>query len=362
MLRVTFVMEQHLGHQTYYQNLRRFIENEPRIKPTWIPVTYEEPGGVIEKIPLLPRHARGLLRGVQQVRGGLRQVPADLLFFNTQVPAALAGRLVNSKSNYVIATDLTPIQYDNMGAQYGHKPDKPGPLKAYKKRVNQALFRGAARVLPWSSWTRESLINDYGVNPARIEVIPPGVDLAAWRPDRSRSDEPMRILFVGGDFERKGGPLVVRAFKALPQGMAELHLVTRSQLPQTPGVTVYNNLVPNSPELIALYQNCGVFVLPTEAEAFGIAAVEACAAGLPVVATLTGGLVDIVTDDETGYFISAGDEAALIDRLQLLLKSPQLRYRLSAAARARAETRFDARKNAQRLVDCLFSVAGSEPL
>ena len=75
MLRVTFVMEQHLGHQTYYQNLRRFIENEPRIKPTWIPVTYEEPGGVIEKIPLLPRHARGLLRGVQ----------------DTRVPALLAG-------------------------------------------------------------------------------------------------------------------------------------------------------------------------------------------------------------------------------------------------------------------------------
>lgn len=357
MLRVTFVMEQHLGHQTYYQNIRRFLENEPRIQPTWVPVTYDEPGGVIEKLSLLPKQVRGTLRGAQQVRAGLRQVPADLFFFNTQVPAALAGGLINSNSKYVIATDLTPIQYDAMGAQYGHKPDKPGLLKAYKQRVNESLFRGAARVLSWSSWARGSLLNDYGVNPACVEVVPPGVDLSLWRPGQSGAGAPLRILFVGGDFERKGGPLVLRAFQALEHGMAELHLVTRTPLPQTPGVMVYNSMQPNSAELIALYQHCDVFVLPTGAEAFGIAAVEACAAGLPVIATRTGGLVDIVTEGETGYFIASGDEAAMVDRLQLLSKTPALRERLSGAARARAELYFDARKNAQRLADCLVEVA-----
>jgi glycosyltransferase involved in cell wall biosynthesis len=52
----------------------------------------------------------------------------------------------------------------------------------------------------------------------------------------------------------------------------------------------------NTSDLIALFQICDVFVLPREAEAFGIAAVEASAAGLPVIATAGGGLTDIVVD------------------------------------------------------------------
>lgn len=357
MLRVAFVMEQHLGHQTYYQNIRRFIEADPFIQPTWVPVTYNVPGGVIEKLSVLPRHLRGTLRGRQQVRAGLRHAPVDLVFFNTQVPAALAGGLALSRSKYVIATDLTPIQYDTLSELYGHRPDKPGPLKAYKQRVNQAVFQGAARLLPWSSWAGRSLVSDYGVDPASVEVLPPGVDLALWRPGQTRIGTPLRILFVGGDFERKGGPLLLRAFQALPAGEAELHLVTRSKLPDAPGVTVYNHMQPNSPELIALYQNCNVFVLPTGAEAFGIAAVEACAAGLPVIATRTGGLVDIVTDGETGYFIPSDDESALVARLRSLVDDPGLRNRLAGAARARAEDRFDARQNVARLVQCLREVA-----
>lgn len=359
MLRVTFVMEQHLGHQTYYQNIRRFIDGDPRVQATWVPITYEQPGGVIEKLSILPRHLRGTLRGRQQVRSGLRQAPADLFFFNTQVPAALAGGLAKSGAKYLIATDLTPIQYDAISALYGHKADKPGLLKSYKQRVNEAVFRGAARLLPWSSWAGQSLVADYGVDPRCVEVLPPGVDLTLWRGAPRNSDGPLRILFVGGDFGRKGGPLLLRAFQSLEPGEAELHLVTRSTLPDTPGVTVYNNMQPNSPDLIALYQKCDVFVLPTGAEAFGIAAVEACATGLPVIATAAGGLVDIVVDGENGFLVPSDDVAALVDRLRRLAHDGELRTQFAHAARARAETYFDAQQNAARLVDCLVDVAGA---
>src|SRR5688572_16599821 len=133
MIHATFILEQHLGHATYAQNVRRFVESSAEINATWAPVTYERPGGLLERLPL-PSKVRGTLCGALQVRRGLAQ-DADVLFFNTQVPAALGGAAARRRP-YVIATDLTPIQYDKLGALYGHAPDRSGPLAAYKHRVN----------------------------------------------------------------------------------------------------------------------------------------------------------------------------------------------------------------------------------
>ena len=58
--------------------------------------------------------------------------------------------------------------------------------------------------MPWSTWTRRSLVEEYGVDPQRVEVVPPGIDLERWAPGERREGPP-RILFVGGDLYRKGG-------------------------------------------------------------------------------------------------------------------------------------------------------------
>lgn len=353
---MTFVMEQHLGHQTYYQNLQRFVASEPQIDAAWVPVTYTTPGGLWEHFPLVPKGMRGTLRGRAEVLHGLARRASDVFFFNTQVPAVLGGARTRRRP-YVIATDLTPLQYDQLSEQYGHQPDKEGPLKAYKYQVNRSVFRGAARLLPWSNWARDSLIADYEVDPARIEVVPPGVDLEFWQPGGPRPDGPLRILFVGGDFERKGGDLLLSAFQTLPRGVAELLLVTRSQVPQQEGVRCFNNLRPNDPALIELYRTSDLFALPTQAEAFGIAAVEASASGLPVIATRVGGLTDIVADGETGFLIEAGDVKQLADRLRLLADDRALRQRLGAAARQRSVQRFDARRTSARIVASMQKAA-----
>jgi glycosyltransferase involved in cell wall biosynthesis len=357
MLRVCFIMEQHLGHRTYYENLRRCVENDARVAAQWVPITYEKPGGIIERLRLLPARIRGSLRGRTQVREGLQDSSADISFYNTQVPAALGGAFVR-RLPYIIATDLTPIQYDAISRMYGHTPDRWGPLKSYKYNVNRRLFCGAARLMPWSAWARDSLVTNYGVDPSKIEVLPPGVDLTVWRPAPRAPGVPLRVLFVGGDFERKGGPTLLRAFQALASGSAQLHVVTRSQLAETPGVRVYNGMTPNSKDLIALYQQSDVFVLPSEAEAFGIAAVEATAVGLPVIASRGAGLAEIVADGETGFLVESGDERALVERLRAFAANPDLCARMARAARKRAELRFDANRNATRLIDCMLELSG----
>ena len=78
-------------------------------------------------------------------------------------------------------------------------------------------------------------------------MIPPGIDLSRWPMLERRRvpGEPVRLLFVGGDFARKGGDLLLEVFEQQFAGMCELHLVTRSEIRPRPGVRIYNDLSPN---------------------------------------------------------------------------------------------------------------------
>ena len=362
MIRVNFVMEQHVGLRTYYQNLRNYIETDSRIVPNWIDVTYTPSrDSWWVKLPFLSDHLKGSIVGLQQTRRGLRKNLADITFFFTQVPALLAGSL-RDRTPYILCTDVTPIQYDKMAAYYNHQPDRSGLFGAYKHRQNKTAFLKAERILSWSDWTRQSFIKDYGIGEDKLEVVPIGVDLAFWRPPPERPQhDPVRILFVGGEFERKGGPLLLQAFQQLPPGAAELVLVTGSKVTPQENITVYNHLRPNSLELLTLYQSCDIFALPTKADTFGIVAVEAGATGMPVLMTDIGGVRDIVIDGETGFLLPPNDVNVWVERLQFLVERADARRRMGTAARLRAEECFDARKNGKRVADILLeSVAALE--
>jgi len=354
MARARFVMEQHLGHRSYYENLRSHLENDAALDTSWVPVTYTRVGHG-RQLPF----DNGVVRGRTEVVQGLWSTPFDVAFFNTQVPAVLAGRALQGKP-FVISTDITPTQYDDMAEHYGHSPDRFPPLQRAKHAVNARRFQQAAMIVPWSNWVRDSLIDDYGVSPERIEVLAPGVDLAKWQPEPTRRDERRyRILFVGGDFARKGGEQLLAAFGRLDVEGAELHIVTRDDVSAGNGVFVYNDFSPNDPGLMELYQSCDVFAFPTRAEAFGVAAVEACAMTLPVIGTGIGGSADIVIDGETGVRV-APDSVDELEQALRVLSDFDVRSRMGAVARERAERYFDAEKQARRLSQILRQAATAE--
>ncbi len=364
---ITFVMEQHLGHETYYRNLRRAVENltseEPALlSATWVEVDYDRANLPAGPLSALPGSVRGPLTGLEQVVRGIRSSKPDVLFFNTQVPAVMAMGQLGS-TPYVVATDITPRQYDRMADEYQHRPDRNKLVAGIKHRANVRTFGRAGRVVCWSSWCAGSVRSEYGVEDERIEVIAPGVDVDQWKPERAGVAGPaVRLLFVGGDFHRKGGAALVAAFGRLPSGVAELHLVTRTAVSfDRDDIFVHNDLAPNSPELMAMYRGSDIFVLPSRAEAFGIAATEALACGLPVIATRGGGLSDIVEGDtvsgETvGRLVDRVDADGLYKAILQLSTDEHLRRRMAAAARRRAERLFDADRNGRRIAELLMAL------
>lgn len=352
MTRGCFVIEQHVGHQTYYQNLRRFIDDRTDVEAEWVEVTYRGKGGIVSRLPFVPGDVKGTLAGRAMVRSALARSTGEVSFFYTQSPAALAGRRAR-RMPYVIATDITPRQYYGMARYYGRSRAASGPLRLYKHLTYRAAFRGAFRVLPFTNWVARSLVADYGVNPERVAVLPPGVDVDRWKPSEERRSAALKILFVGGHFRRKGGDLLLEAFRTLAAGGAELHVVTRETISPAPGVTTYYDLEPNSDALVSLFQRSDVLVMPSFAEAFGHVVVEAAAAGLPAIVSKVGGMSEIIDEGKTGFVINPGDQQLLAQHLKRLAEDIGLCHQMGRAARSRAVAHFNGRAAADKVVHYL---------
>lgn len=352
-----FVLEHNVGHAALAAQIQNGVKGREDVVARYVPVTFYKPGGLVERLPI-PAYLRASYRARLQVQKGLRGWQPEVVFWNTQKPAVLCPEILR-RSPSVICLDVTPLQYDEIGKQYGHRPDRLAPVAQAKHAVNSWVFRKAKRLVPWSEWAAHSLAKSYGVPASRIEVIPPGTDLNRFHPVArpSETSGPVRLLFVGGDFVRKGGDVLLRWFRTAPAAKnCVLHLVTRDDVPSVPGV-VRHRLSYEDPRLTELYQTADIFVMPTRAECFGIVFTEAMACGVPVVTCPVGGVPEVVSDGETGLMVKPGDVQSLGQALDRLVNDAGLRRGLGLRGRDIAEQKFDAKKNVARIVDVLRNVA-----
>ena len=271
---------------------------------------------------------------------------------------------VTHHRNLRAALDATPINYDSLGAAYNHKPAGSGWLDRQKFRMNQAAFHAAAELVTWSEWARRSLIDDYGADPARIRVLAPGAAQAYFHLGQRRQaastqeHDKVRVLFVGGDFLRKGGPRLLECLTGQLAERVELHLVTSQPIAGTPpNVFVHRGLGPNSPKLLQLFAEADLFVLPSFGECLAVVLMEATAAGLPVITTNVGALGEAVREGESGLLVEAGDGAALRAALERLVDDADLRRRMGRAGHALARQKFDAHANNRALLGLLAELA-----
>ncbi len=219
------------------------------------------------------------------------------------------------------------------------------------RRLETSIYRNAALLFVRSSHVQRSLVEHYGIRPERIRCVFAGSNAGAPRSARDVEGryEAKRILFVGIDWERKGGPMLIEAFRQvrLAHPDAQLTIVGSGPPVPEPNVEVLGEVPVD--EVSAIYDRATVFCMPTQREAFGIVFVEAMTHGLPVVATNVGALPDMVENGVNGYLVDPWDAAALAQRLITLLGEPETCRAMGARGRVLARERYNWDAVGQRL-------------
>ncbi len=229
-----------------------------------------------------------------------------------------------------------------------------GARRLYSKLSARIAVSEAAR------WTAQRY---YG---GRYRVIPNGVDLSAARPDDSRPNHELRLLFVGRAEERKGLPVLLRAFEALRGVGVDARLTVAGPTPDEVEPLLLDR---EGIELAGQVDDDHKWKLLGEAdllcapslggESFGMVLTEAFASGTPVVASDIAGYRDVARNGEDAVLVPVGDAVALGEAMRSLAADPGRRAEMAAAARERAE-RF-AWPNVTREVEAVYEEALSVP-
>jgi glycosyltransferase involved in cell wall biosynthesis len=170
--------------------------------------------------------------------------------------------------------------------------------------------------------------SDLGKLIAKTKIIYPGIQQTRQTPKRL-SSAPLKLLFVGGDFFRKGGPALVRAHKALRKAGIAVQTTVVSSLAwsaddyvgppglsavrkslgdlDTDGLALHRQL--SNENVKVLMQQADFLVLPTLHDTFGYVSIEAMAGGTPVIATATCAQVEIIQHNESGFLLDFENDA-----------------------------------------------------
>jgi starch synthase len=221
------------------------------------------------------------------------------------------------------------------------------------------MYAGAAHVFTMGEPGRESLIGEYGVDPTGITVVGGGVNFDELPEPVGPALEPS-VLFIGRDFERKGGEVLVEAFRRVRAELPEatLHVVSVLDRLDEPGVVAHGGGTTRD-ELIELYRRARVLCLPSLYEPWGYTLGEAMAYGVPCVGSAVESIPHILGEGDAGLLVSRGDREELAEALLSVLTDDELARRLGAVGRRRVEREFTWRAVAERMAPALARAAGA---
>lgn len=232
------------------------------------------------------------------------------------------------------------------------------------------LFAEVNGFLPMSEWCGRALQQDYGIREDKITATYVPADLSIWRPDHKDPHDSVRLLFVGNDFERKGGRQLLEMYKRIieysfrrnAQAQSSkifLRIVSNDPVLDTmdlpEGVELYQNIAHE--EIVKIFQSSDIFVFPTLKEYLGVVATEACCVGLPVVARDVGGLREFIIDGHNGYLMPyESTEAEWVEKIQYLIDHLDERKRMGENSRKTAEEMFGMERFEKIVEDTLIKI------
>ncbi len=215
-----------------------------------------------------------------------------------------------------------------------------------------------------SGWAVDTARQHYVTAPARVDMLPFGANLTVThdlagveRLIAARRNAPIKLLFIGVDWHRKGGQIAAEATRLLNErGTQAVLQVVGCHAPQLPHLErigfVDKSSQDGSERFQRLLEEATIMLFPTRAEAAGIVFAEASAYGVPIVSTDTGGVADYVQQDKNGILLplEAGPEA-YADAVQRLLSDPTLTRALSLGGYELYQSKLNWKSSVRRLLE-----------
>jgi len=236
----------------------------------------------------------------------------------------------------------------------------------YRPHFTRRLFKlWGHRTIAVSSEVKKHLVEDFKIPASCVDVVYNGIDIPSYglsykAREKIRGDFGLKTGKVIGTIarfsEEKGQEYLVRAFDILIKEDPSLKLFMVGEGRRLPAVRrlIYElglqKYVVIQPAMASgqILPAMDVFCLPSLKEGLGLAILEAQAAGVPVVASMVGGIKEIIEDGETGFLVSPGDYVALSGRIKELLESKELIESFTKKALLRLKQNFSVKKMAEQ--------------
>jgi glycosyltransferase involved in cell wall biosynthesis len=263
---------------------------------------------------------------------------------------------------YYLDTPLAPFYFDGQTGLIPQARTCPELARVFVELERRALAQ-ARGLFFFSDFAAQLCRRAYPRVNVPIEVVGAGVNFEEPPPFRVRAfGRPLRLLFVGRNFAVKGGPLLLEAAGKLDPTCFSLTVVTdeRFHPPPSAPVSAGVRFLPPQPKgaLRELYHQHDVFLFPTTHDAFGLAACEAMASGMPVLATPVRAMPDILgpASDLLDPFISTAD--GLVSKLEDLADDPERLRAVGRRNHLRASLLHDWRAVVSRLLSAVIEGRG----
>lgn len=354
--RFGFVLTTAIGNRIRYLTLRKYAERDPEVDCVWAPVKQYVAPGEQNPFPYLKGrlHARAMaFHEAQPVFQQLNRLDAVMMHQYDTYNALCLRSLFRSQPLIINSQDDPPVADPNNYPLYEYQV-KANWRHSVRFQIDRWAAHRCAALIPFSQWAGDRLMHECGIPAERIHPIHVGLDLEQWHYHPKPAPDPSikpKILFVGGDFARKGGYRLLDVFRDQFADRAELHLVTSQPPTDLPANTyLYTNVTPDDRRLADLYAAADMFVLPTTADLSPFSCLEAMATGCPVISSQVAGIPEIVHPDATGLLIAPGDQMDLAQSIRSLLDNPVKARQMGQQGRLIIERDFNAAVNTSRIL------------
>ncbi|MEL6495659.1 MAG: glycosyltransferase family 4 protein [Cyanobacteria bacterium J06623_7] len=229
------------------------------------------------------------------------------------VSTALFGFLATGKNQSYIVTEWTRKLYEPIWKSSGSP--------TWLTWIHKQILNAQTSVLGLTSSVVNQIAQDYDLPHSKLKKVklPFSGDLNLFKPGASNLEQEVRLLFVGGDFERKGGDVLLDWFKQHQRPGLKLTMMTNHPIKDIPGVTQASNIKYGQKEHTEMFGSHDIFVLPTNCDSYPSVLGEAACAGLAILTTKNAlGAGEVIAQGENGYICDSQGE--LLEKLAVMIE------------------------------------------